>query len=70
LDDGPGPRPGEPGTVGLEGRATGLALAAGIVYGVAEPVGAPAAGVVNALAYTLWALWLPPFVLAARRVKA
>jgi hypothetical protein len=37
---------------------TGGALALGILLGTLEPVGAPLFGLVNAIAYTLWALWL------------
>ncbi|WP_409418330.1 DUF4386 domain-containing protein [Phenylobacterium sp.] len=35
----------------------GAVLAAGVVFGMAEPYGAPLAGAVNAAAYTLWTLW-------------
>ncbi|WP_375451039.1 DUF4386 domain-containing protein [uncultured Devosia sp.] len=37
---------------------TGLLLALGIAIGMAEPFGLAAAGAINAIAYTLWALWL------------
>jgi hypothetical protein len=36
----------------------GIALAAGILLGTLEPVGVSFAGVVNAAAYSLWAVWL------------
>ena len=38
--------------------ATGLVLALGIATGMAEPFGLPMAGAINAISYTLWALWL------------
>jgi hypothetical protein len=36
----------------------GLALALGILLGTLEPAGVPLVGAVNAIAYSLWALWL------------
>jgi len=36
----------------------GIALAIGILLGTLEPVGAPFVGAINAIAYSLWALWL------------
>ena len=35
-----------------------MVLAIGIAFGMAEPFGLTAAGAINAIAYTLWALWL------------
>jgi hypothetical protein len=37
----------------------GVVLALGIAVGMAEPAGLPGAGAVNAIAYSLWGLWLP-----------
>ena len=37
---------------------TGLALAMGIAAGMVEPFGLAAAGTINAIAYSGWALWL------------
>ena len=36
----------------------GAVLALGIVVGMAEPFGLPAAGAINAIAYSVWAIWL------------
>jgi hypothetical protein len=36
----------------------GVALALGILLGTLEPAGVPFAGAINAIAYSLWALWL------------
>jgi hypothetical protein len=36
----------------------GAALAVGILLGTLEPAGVPFVGAVNAIAYSLWALWL------------
>lgn len=36
----------------------GIALAVGIAVGMAEPFGFAAAGAINAIAYTAWAVWL------------
>jgi hypothetical protein len=36
----------------------GIALALGILLGTLEPAGVPFVGAVNAIAYSLWALWL------------
>jgi len=36
----------------------GVILALGIAAGMAEPFGLPSAGAINAVAYTLWAVWL------------
>lgn len=37
---------------------TGGILAIGILLGVLEPIGVPFVGAVNAIAYSLWAIWL------------
>jgi len=49
--------------IGLKGRSIllrllGAAFALGIFAGMAEPFGVAWAGAVNAIAYTLWAVWL------------
>ncbi len=36
----------------------GILLAVGILLGTLEPAGVPLAGAVNAIAYSLWAVWL------------
>ncbi len=36
----------------------GIALALGILLGTLEPIGVPFVGLVNAIAYGLWALWV------------
>jgi len=36
----------------------GIALAVGILLGTLEPAGVPFIGAINAIAYSLWALWL------------
>jgi hypothetical protein len=35
----------------------GLAIAIGVVFGMAEPFGVPGAAMVNSIAFSLWALW-------------
>ena len=36
----------------------GALLAVGILAGTLEPVGVPFTGLINAISYTLWAIWL------------
>jgi hypothetical protein len=35
----------------------GIIIATGVATGMLEPFGVPVVGAVNAIAYTLWALW-------------
>lgn len=37
--------------------AVGALIALGVLAGMAEPFGAPLAGAINAISYTLWAVW-------------
>ncbi|HEV2517100.1 MAG TPA: DUF4386 family protein [Devosia sp.] len=37
--------------------AAGVAIALGVIAGMAEPFGMPLAGAINSISYTLWALW-------------
>ena len=37
--------------------AAGALIALGVLAGMAEPFGAPLAGAINAISYTLWAVW-------------
>lgn len=37
--------------------AAGALIALGVLPGMAEPFGAPLAGAINAISYTLWAVW-------------
>jgi hypothetical protein len=37
---------------------TGIVLAVGILLGMLEPAGVPVVGAINAIAYSLWAIWL------------
>jgi hypothetical protein len=37
--------------------ATGIAIAAGVAAGMLEPFGVPHTAAINAMAYSLWALW-------------
>ncbi|MBL8595193.1 MAG: DUF4386 domain-containing protein [Devosia sp.] len=37
--------------------AAGALIALGVLTGMAEPFGAPLAGAINAISYTLWAVW-------------
>lgn len=50
--------------------ATGLVLALGIAVGMAEPFGLPMAGAINAVSYTLWALWLVVLGVVVIRARA
>jgi hypothetical protein len=36
---------------------SGFALSLGVIAGMLEPFGVPAAAAINAIAYSLWALW-------------
>jgi len=36
----------------------GVALALGILLGTLEPAGVPLVGLINAIAYSLWAVWI------------
>ena len=48
---------------------TGGLLAVGILLGLLEPVGVPFVGLVNAIAYSLWAFWLVILGLRLLKVK-
>ncbi len=48
-------------------RAGGTVIAVGIAVGLLEPFGVAAAGLVNALAYVLWAGWLVAFGISLLR---
>ena len=37
--------------------AAGVLISLGVVAGMAEPFGVPMAGAINAISYTLWAVW-------------
>lgn len=37
--------------------AAGAVIALGVLFGMAEPFGAPLAGTINSISYTLWAVW-------------
>jgi hypothetical protein len=50
--------------------AIGLVLAVGIAVGMAEPFGLPMAGAINAISYTLWALWLVVLGVVVIRAQA
>jgi hypothetical protein len=47
----------------------GLVAAAGILVGLLEPTGVTAAGVLNALSYILWSIWLVGAGIALLRVR-
>ncbi|WEK06110.1 MAG: DUF4386 family protein [Candidatus Devosia phytovorans] len=49
---------------------TGVLLALGIAAGMAEPFGFAAAGAINAIAYTVWALWLVVLGVVVLRERA
>jgi hypothetical protein len=49
---------------------TGLCLAAGVLAGMLEPAGVAWAGMVNFIAFTLWAFWLAAFGVALLRIRA
>jgi hypothetical protein len=51
-------------------KITGLVFAGGILFGLLEPVGLGWAGLVNALAYLAWSLWLMAFGLQTWRNAA
>jgi Domain of unknown function (DUF4386) len=36
---------------------SGIVIAAGVISGMLEPLGVPMTGMINAISYTLWALW-------------
>jgi hypothetical protein len=46
----------------------GFALAIGILLGALEPAGVPFVGFINAVAYSLWAVWI--VILGIRLLKA
>jgi hypothetical protein len=50
--------------------AAGLVLALGIAVGMAEPFGLPTAGAINAISYTLWAVWLVVLGVVVIRARA
>ena len=48
----------------------GLVAAVGILAGLLEPVGVPGAGIVNALSYILWSVWLMGTGIALLRFRS
>lgn len=47
---------------------SGVALALGVMSGMLEPFGVPAAGAINAISYLLWALWMVALGISTLRI--
>ena len=48
---------------------TGIASGIGILVGILEPAGVPFAGLINAMAYIVWAIWIVVVGVFILRVK-
>jgi hypothetical protein len=48
----------------------GIFSAVGILFGLLEPVGVPLAGLINAFAYIVWAVWMVIVGIFVLRLKS